>query len=205
MIKYGCLINWTGVFLYHAIINMEAIMKEKRKGKYGYVEFVDKRKLRYDGYDDNIEPEFRKPTPAEREEIILNFIRAHSGKSIRVWWLAEKLGVSDRTIQKILKKFEEKSLIRRTPLFTDTGKQRGNILTYLGEQTPIKKTDLTLKKLYDPDNPCGFRDWDWEYYKFIPGYYDENFTRQDAKDRRSLIKSMKDDIAKKRENFLKQD
>jgi len=180
-------------------------MKEKRKGKYGFVEFVDKRKLRYDGYDDNIEPEFRKPTPTEREEIILNFIRAHSGKSIRVWWLAEKLGVSDRTIQKILKKFEEKGLINRTPLFTDTGKQRGNILTYLGEQTPIKKTDLTLKKLYDPDNPCGFRDWDWEYYKFIPGYYDENFTRQDAKDRRSLIKSMKDDIAKKRENFLKQD
>jgi len=70
-------------------------MKEKRKGKYGYVEFVDKRKFRYDGYDDNIEPEFRKPTPAEREEIILNFIRAHSGKSIRIWWLAEKLGVSD--------------------------------------------------------------------------------------------------------------
>ena len=31
----------------------EAIMKEKRKGKYGYVEFIDKRKLRYDGYDDN--------------------------------------------------------------------------------------------------------------------------------------------------------
>ena len=89
-------------------------MKEKRKGKYGYIEFVDKRKLRYDGYDDNIEPEFRKPTPAEREEIILNFIRAHNGTSIRVWWLAEKLGVSDRTIQKILKKFEEKSLINKT-------------------------------------------------------------------------------------------
>lgn len=123
-------------------------MNEKRKGKYGYVEFVDKRKLRYDGYDDNIEPEFRKPTPAEREEIILNFICTHSGKSIRVWWLAEKLGVSDRTIQKILKKFEEEGLISRMPLFTDTGKQRGNILTYLGAQTPIKKTDLTLKRDY---------------------------------------------------------
>lgn len=62
--------------------------KPKRWGKYGYVEFVDKCKLKYDGYDDNIEHEIRKPTPAEREEIILNYIRANSGKSVEVWWLA---------------------------------------------------------------------------------------------------------------------
>ena len=54
--------------------------KTKRKGKYGYIEFVDKRKLKYDGYDDNIEPEIRKPTPAEREEIILNYIRDNRGE-----------------------------------------------------------------------------------------------------------------------------
>ena len=61
--------------------------KPKRRGKYGYVEFVDKRKLKYDGYDDNIEPEIRKQTPSEREEIILNFIRPNSGKSVEVRWL----------------------------------------------------------------------------------------------------------------------
>lgn len=129
--------------------------KPKRRGKYGYVEFVDKRKLKYDGYDDNIEPEIRKPTLSEREEIILNYIRANSGKSVEVWWLAEKLAVSDRTIQKILKKFEEQGLISRTPVFTDTGKQKCNILTYLGEDKTVKRNELTLRRLYDPDNPCG--------------------------------------------------
>lgn len=82
--------------------------KPKRKDKYGYIEFVDKHKLKNNGYDDNIEPELRKPTPAEREEIILNFIRANSGQPVFVWLLAEKLGVSDRTIQKILKNLRNK-------------------------------------------------------------------------------------------------
>ena len=57
--------------------------KPKRRRKYSYVEFVDKRKLKYDSYDDNIEPEIRKPTPPEREEIILNFIRTNSNKKVR--------------------------------------------------------------------------------------------------------------------------
>ena len=74
----------------------------KPRGKYGYIEFVDPRQLKNDGWDDEIIPEIRKPTPAEREEIVLNFIREHSGKSVRVSWLAEKLAVSDRTIQTIL-------------------------------------------------------------------------------------------------------
>ncbi len=44
--------------------------KSKRRGKYGYVEFVNKRKLKYDGYNNNIEPEIRKPTLAEKKIIL---------------------------------------------------------------------------------------------------------------------------------------
>lgn len=35
----------------------------RKKAKYGYIEFIDKRKLKNDGWDDEIEPEIRKPTP----------------------------------------------------------------------------------------------------------------------------------------------
>lgn len=178
--------------------------KPKRKGKYGYIEFVDERELKHDGFDDNIYPEIRKPTPDEREEIILNYIRANSGQPVCVWWLAEKLGVSDRTIQKILKKFEEQGLISRTPLFTETGKQQGNILTYLGEDKEISETDLTLTELYNPDNPCGFRDWHWRSFKFIPGVYDENFTKSDAHNQYFHLRWLKEENEKKRKNFRKE-
>ncbi len=67
---------------------------KKRQGKYGFVEFIDKRKLK-DGLNEyDVEPEIRKPTPKEREDIILNFIRAYSGRYVRVWGLAENLECS---------------------------------------------------------------------------------------------------------------
>lgn len=77
-----------------------------QKRKYGYIEFIDKRKLKHDGYDDEIEPEVRKPTPAEREEVILNIRRDNSGKPMRVSKFAKVLAVSERTIQKHLNNLE---------------------------------------------------------------------------------------------------
>lgn len=88
----------------------------RKKAKYGYIEFIDKRKLKHDGWDDEIEPEIRKPTPLEREEIILNYVRVNSGKSVKVSFFAEQLAVSERTIQTALKNLENKGLIKRTPL-----------------------------------------------------------------------------------------
>lgn len=40
----------------------------RKKSKYGYIEFIDKRKLKHDGWDDEIEPEIRKPTPLRWNE-----------------------------------------------------------------------------------------------------------------------------------------
>ena len=87
----------------------------RKKAKYGYIEFIDKWKLKHDGWDDEIEPEIRKPTPLEREEIILNYVRVNSGKSVKVSFFAEQLAVSERTIQTALKNLENKGLIKRTP------------------------------------------------------------------------------------------
>ena len=175
----------------------------KTRGKYGYIEFVDPRQLKNDGWDDEIIPEIRKPTPAEREEIVLNFIREHSGKSVRVSWLAEKLAVSDRTIQTILKKFETQGLITRTPAFNKRGKQKGNILTYIGEDKPLTGTELTLKRLYNPKNPCGFRDWHWKSFKIIVGYYDKNFSKIDAAYQYEDLLYLKSSQQAKKEKFYK--
>lgn len=172
----------------------------KRKG-YGIVEFVDKRKIKNDGWDDQIEPEYRKPTPAEREEMILNHIRVHNGKSLNMQLLAKLFNVTVRTIQTHLRNLENKQLITREPVFTETGKQKYNKYFYNGEDAPLEDTALTIEKLYDPDNPCGFRDWDWELYKFIPGYYDEKFSRRDIQFQGEIVRRLKAEQHKKKDKF----
>lgn len=173
----------------------------KYKG-YGKIEFVDKRKLKDDGWDDQIEPEFRKPTPAEREEIILNYIRTRNGRPLNMQKLSDLLKVSVRTIQKHLRNLENKNLIIRTPVFTESGKQRFNKYNFNGKNTPLEETALTIDKLYDPDNPCGFRDWDWEEFKFIPGYYDENFTKRDSEIQGSWLKGLKASQKAQKDKFF---
>ena len=145
---------------------------------YGFVEFVDPRKLKHDGWDDQIDPEFRKPTPEERREIILNFIRLHNEKPLDAYYLAYKLNVSKRTIQSDLRTLEAHRLILRIPCYNEYGQQLKNTYKFNGIALPLPPNAITLKKLYDPTNPCGIRDWDWEGFKFIPGYFDRNFTRE---------------------------
>ena len=45
---------------------------------------------------------YRKSTPSDRKEIILNYIIDYSGAPIKVNYLSSKLAVSDRTIHKII-------------------------------------------------------------------------------------------------------
>jgi len=169
-----------------------------KKG-YGYIEFVDPRKLKNDGWDDQIAPEIRKPTAAEREEIILNLIRDNSGKYISIRKIAGLLAVSDRTVQKILRKFEERGLIRRISRYSANNRQQSNRIEYTGPDTPRSKSDLTLEMLYDPDNPGGFRDWHWEPFKFILGYFTEDFTKIDSQIQGEKLKAMKKALADKKE------
>ena len=80
-----------------------------------------------------------------------------------------------------MKNLENKGLIKRTPPPPGERKHQGYILTFTGKRKTLYPTDLTLKKLYDPDNPCGVRDWHWDDYKFIPGVYTEDFTKEMAR------------------------
>ncbi len=143
---------------------------------YGFIEFMDPRKLKHDGWDAQIEPEFRKPTPEERREIILNFIRAHNENPLDVYYLIGKLKVSKRTIQSDLRTLEARNLIIRIPRYNEYGQQLENAYKFNGTALPLPPNAITLRKLYDPRNPCGIRDWDWEDFKFIPGYFDKTFT-----------------------------
>ena len=109
--------------------------------------------------------EMRKPTPDERLSIIENYIRMHGSEGpIKVSFFAEKLGVSDRTIQSILRLLEEKKAITITPVLNDNGKQQGNLYHWTGNVDPIIGGP-TMEMLYKRYGSYGFRSFTWDDYK----------------------------------------
>ena len=139
---------------------------------------------------------YRKPTPSERKEIILNFIIDNSGTPIKVNYLSSSLAVSDRTIQKIIKKLAKESLIKVESCFVN-GRQSGNKITYIGEPRIKTGKELTLDLLYDITNPYGFRDWDWGEFKLHPDLELNDRIRQF-----DILKNHKEKLRKRREEFL---
>ena len=139
---------------------------------------------------------YRKPTPGERKEIILNYIIDNSGTPIKVNYLSSKLAVSDRTIQKIIKELSNEGLIKVESCFIN-GRQSGNKITYIG--TPRIKTgkELTLDLLYDITNPYGFRDWDWGEFKLHP-----DLDLEERINQFEILKDNKEELRKRREKFL---
>ena len=139
---------------------------------------------------------YRKPTPSERKEIILNFIIDNSGTPIKVNYLSSSLAVSDRTIQKIIKELANESLIKVESCFVN-GRQSGNKITYIGEPRIKTGKELTLDLLYDITNPYGFRDWDWGGFKLHPDLELNDRIRQF-----DILKNHKEKLRKRREEFL---
>lgn len=133
------------------------------KGKYGFIE-IENPAYEYDYTQEKYL--IRKPTPQERKEIILNYIIDNSGKRISINYLSTTFAVSDRTIQKILKELKEENLIKVIPTFKKDGTQRFNIYKYIGKPRIKTGKELTIDLLCNPDNPYGFRDFDWEDHKF---------------------------------------
>ena len=140
---------------------------------------------------------YRKPTPIERKEIILNYIIDNSGISIKVNYLSSKLAVSDRTIQKIIKELANKGLIKVESCFIN-GRQSGNKITYIGEPKIKTGKELTLDLLYDISNPYGFRDWDWGEFKLHP-----DLDLEERINQFEILKDHKEELRKRREKFLK--
>ena len=139
---------------------------------------------------------YRKPTPSERKEIILNYIIDNSGTPIKVNYLSSKLAVSDRTIQKIIKELSNEGLIKVESCFIN-GRQSGNKITYIGEPRIKTGKELTLDLLYDINNPYGFRDWDWGEFKLHP-----DLDLEERINQFEILKDHKEELRKRREKFV---
>ena len=122
--------------------------------------------------DDDREYLIRKPTPKERREIVVNTVMECNGRTFKIPMLAKRLGVSDRTIQTILRQLQNDGLIEIYPKFNKEGKQKGNAYKYIGPPCEFYGTGLTLKSLYDITQDVGFRDWAWKTQEF---YHDQTW------------------------------
>ncbi len=147
-------------------VNLQYSGNKLHQEKYGFIEIDNPKYYHNDSYFSVPEFLIRKPTPEERKEIIINYIIAHNSKSIDMSALAEKLCVSNRLMQMILKSLREEGLVEAIHVFGDTGKQLQNKYRYIGAPCEKYGSGLTVDMLYDTENKAGFRDWDWEDFKF---------------------------------------
>ncbi len=134
----------------------------RRKG-YGFI-YIKNPNYMTDG--DEREYLVRKPTSKERREIVINTVIECNGRTFKIHALAQKLGVSDRTIQTILRQLQKDALIEITPRHDKTGKQKENAYKYIGPPCERYGTGLTLKALYSTSEDVGFRDWAWKTHGF---------------------------------------
>lgn len=109
--------------------------------------------------------ELRKPTSAERISIVSNYIRMHGNEGpINVSFFSKKLGVSDRTIQGIIRQLEKDGAITTTPIFSGNGKQQGNLYHWTGNVDPVIGSP-TMELLYKRYDSYGFRSYTWDDFK----------------------------------------
>lgn len=141
----------------------------RRKG-YGFI-YIKNPKF---PMEDDREYLIRKPTPKERREIVINTIIECNGRTCKIHALAQRLAVSDRTIQTILRQLQKDGLIEITPKYGKDGKQKGNAYKYIGPSCERYGTGLTLKDLYDISRDVGFRDWAWKTHGFTHDQYWHN-------------------------------
>ncbi len=139
----------------------------RRKG-YGFI-YIKNPKF---PLEDTREYLTRKPTPKERREIVINTVIECNGRTFKIHALAQRLAVSDRTVQSILRQLEKDGLIEITPKYDKNGKQKRNAYRYIGPPCERYGTGLTLKDLHDISRDVGFRDWAWNTHGFT---HDQNW------------------------------
>lgn len=144
------------------------------KNKYGFVRIKNPD---YEPYGDERKYIVRKPTPQERREIVINTIIECNGRTFKIPALAKGLGVSDRTIQKILRELEKEELIEIIPTHTKKGAQKGNAYRYVGSPCVKYGLGLTLQMLHNAKQNVGFRNWSWKEFVFPHDkiWYDDNY------------------------------
>lgn len=140
----------------------------------------------------------RTPTPKERKLIVLNYIRMHGGRKIRIEWFSDVLNVSGRTIQKILKELKDKGKVRVIPTFSENGKQGISKYVYIGGKMTLEEKECNLENLRKEDNPYGFRDFDWDDFRYDSGTSSE-YTYDLLQYRRELLSNRRLAFLKSRE------
>ena len=135
----------------------------RKKNRYGFV-YVRNPDFLIDG--DDREYFIRKPTPKERKEIVVNTVIECNGRMFAISDLAYRLGVSDRTVQMILRELQKERLIEIIPKYNKNGKQKRNAYRYIGPPCEKYGSGLTLKALHSASQDAGFRDWAWREYEF---------------------------------------
>ena len=108
-----------------------------RKHLYGYFRFVDK-----DGKE-----HFRKPTPKQRKNILIYYLRRRSGRCMRVADIASAFHVSERTMQKLLKELEAEKIIRRVPVYGESGVQKASKYIYTGDKSRLTGKEPCIDKI----------------------------------------------------------
>ena len=109
--------------------------------------------------------ELRKPTPDERISIVSNYIRMHGKEGpIKISFFSKKLGVSDRTIQGIIRLLEGEGAITIAPIFNASGRQQGNLYGWTGNVDPVIGSP-TMEILYARYDSYGFRSFTWDDFK----------------------------------------
>ncbi len=124
------------------------------KRLYGYFYFKDK----------NGKEHFRKPTPRQRKNILIYYLRRRSGRCMRIADLAAAFCVSERTMQKLLKELETENIIRRVHVYGESGVQKASKYIYTGDKSRLTGKEPSIDKIYDPSNPMKLRDFDWQGY-----------------------------------------
>ena len=114
--------------------------------------------------DDNGKERFRKPNARQRKRILVYYVRSRSGRIMKVHEIAKAFNVSDRTIQKLLKELEIAKIIRREPVYDESGFQKANKIIYTGDKTRLTGEEPSIDKVYDKDNPMRLRDFEWTGY-----------------------------------------
>ena len=134
-----------------------------RPNRYGFV-YVKNPHYLVDG--DDRKYLIRKPSPAERREIIINTVIECNGRTFLIPLLADLLGVSGRTVQIVLRQLEKEGLISVSSTYNKRGLQRGNAYRYIGPPCQKYGSGLTLRVLYSQKHDAGFRSWAWREYEF---------------------------------------
>ena len=143
------------------------------KQKYGFVAVKNpeylKDKVDEWGYKYCDEREFlyRKPNAKERREIVINTIIESEGRPFSIAKLANLLAISDRTLQKLLKRLREEGLIAVSETFGKNGARRSNSYRYLDPPCISYGSGLNLHVLYDRKHSAGFRNWEWKDFLFV--------------------------------------